>query len=698
MNPFHIWLGLPEKSVNPNHYQLLGLKSSERDSNAIEKAAKTRLAQLKKVAPTSGQAAAFEKIKQRILKAHSILTDPAARAEYDKKLKSQLEAVRKQKQSAPSMAAEPPASSLECLPHESTTGLAPKPVPTTLPVAASHSPAAPMQEQHPAPTADNQSPPSPPQIIDTSPNASVQPVSPPAHPDIPMAVPIPAQGAAKTNPVAPTSNDAAFTDFSLTNNDPASAGVAVKSAKYRRKKRSYFVPILGLILCIMGIIALVYVVLNLEDFTNVTSPDVAASTARNVEEPNGGELSENPDKDDSTLVVTPPGNGESEESPTELGGSASKPAPAKPGSGIAKSNVKYVSLEFDELIQFRRHMENARRAMYRRDAQTAQNEIENAKSLFKKFESNKKIQLDPKQKEIQKAAYSAGNIKSLLEGFWQQVVSSAANISSGQEIRVANRAIGFVEGSEQYVVLRIDGANITYNYEFLPPGIAMALADQGAKEDVPTWRMQKAAFYAAHSHIDAKYKDRAIEFAKEAEKDNHDPTPIINYINFDPETVGVPDSKTEELDSSILRELTPKARVRLGVDDLRRLRPDQAEGALGSVLDAAVTEKNATNRVVSFEIAYRLAVKTGDIRRVIDVLDEFRLWVEIDYDMRLNSGLISVGKEKLDERRARFLLRQMIASAKTISDQRLKNKIINSGKKIADEFGLTSLGKRLEGS
>ena len=99
MNPFHVWLGLPETSANPNHYQLLGIKASEQDTELIEQAVRQCLSRLAAVTPDENHVDAYEKIKQRIGKAGAIVTNEATRSEYDAKLLTKL-AERKRSQAA----------------------------------------------------------------------------------------------------------------------------------------------------------------------------------------------------------------------------------------------------------------------------------------------------------------------------------------------------------------------------------------------------------------------------------------------------------------------------------------------------------------------------------------------------------------------------------------------------------------------
>ena len=302
-------------------------------------------------------------------------------------------------------------------------------------------------------------------------------------------------------------------------------------------------------------------------------------------------------------------------------------------------SVSYRKLDFNGLVQFRRYLENACRAMYRRDSVRAKNEILNAQSLFRRFDANG-IALDPSQLSMKNFADSAATIELLLEQFWKQVIDSSVAIPAGQPIEVAGYTIGFVDGTKEFVILRIDGTNVKFDYEFLPPGIAMALADQGAVDDVPTYRMQKAACYAIHKHVDPNYRQRALAFANQAAADGHDPMPVRQFVDFELANVGVPAAQAAPPSVGELRERLSEHITTLGIDDFERMRPDQAGEAIESAMEAALQDEDDLRRALSFEVAYKLATKAGDIRVANDVLDEYALWFKIDYPKRTRQALI----------------------------------------------------------
>lgn len=655
MNPFHLWLGLPEKSANPNHYQLLGITSSERDPKAIERAAVQRLARLKEISPTPSQVDAFQKMKQRIRTAQATLTDQAKRAEYDARLREKLAQMKRKKAASESRST----SEIDHQSSQSSTSIH----------VASESPASPMSGP-----------------VEAIPTAMSEQVAP----NIPMAVPIQSGSPPPLAEVHLPSAEDVPVDFEMANASKASGELTISKRKVKRRKSPWMVPVFCLVLCLSGIFGLVYLVANYDSILGhrVTivpidedSSPPAQVTKRSTINHVPGDKQIDPANYDPKVI---PGKLSTNDLPAN-----------KPDEHAPLVNVKYEKLDIDALVQFRRHMEKARRAMYRRDPANAQNEIQNAQALFTRF-GRGDIALEESQVPLRNMADAAATIQTLLDGFWRQVVSSAVALPAGQPIEVAGKTLGFVEGTPDFVILRIDGKNIKYDYEFLAPGIAMAVAEQGTKQDAPTFFLQQAAFYAIHSHIDPKYRDRAIEFAERAANDGHETQQIEDFVGCDINSVGVPAARIAQPPAAEMKEKIPKLMVRLGIADLRKMRPEQAAKAIDITLDTAVAEKDNLRQAMTFEIAYMLAVKASDIREVVDVLDEYHVWFDYNYTARVEQALLDVAKQPLDERKARYLLSAMIDAAQTSRDQQYKKKLIKAGQKVADQHDFSDLFARLE--
>lgn len=89
-DPYHKWLGILPKDQPPHHYRLLGLEPFEEDLQVIEAAADRQLGFLRKF--QSGEHAVdCQKLLNEVSRARLCLLKPATKANYDEKLREQLE-------------------------------------------------------------------------------------------------------------------------------------------------------------------------------------------------------------------------------------------------------------------------------------------------------------------------------------------------------------------------------------------------------------------------------------------------------------------------------------------------------------------------------------------------------------------------------------------------------------------------------
>ena len=223
------------------------------------------------------------------------------------------------------------------------------------------------------------------------------------------------------------------------------------------------------------------------------------------------------------------------------------------------------------------------------------------------------------------------------------MVESAQTISAGQELQVAGKVIGFVEGSPQFVILRIEGQNRKYEYPNLPPGLAMEIAEQGAKPDIPTYRLQKAAFFAIHSELDLTYGDKAKDLARQSEADGHDAGPIEFYVDYPLDVVGVPSAQLSSLSNQEIAEGLDELAIN-NADVRQKMQPDQAMAAVDTLLDASVATVDPKQRAIRVRAALLAARQTGDAFVMLDMVHEYALWVVIDFNEEIEAGLADIAK------------------------------------------------------
>lgn len=88
---YHQWLGIPAEEQPPNHYRLLGIKTFEDDPNVIEHAADRQMAHLRTF-QAGKYAAMSQSLLNEVAAAKLCLLNPQKKAEYDQRLRRELEA------------------------------------------------------------------------------------------------------------------------------------------------------------------------------------------------------------------------------------------------------------------------------------------------------------------------------------------------------------------------------------------------------------------------------------------------------------------------------------------------------------------------------------------------------------------------------------------------------------------------------
>ncbi len=735
-NPFHHWLGLRENVTNPHHYQLLGIKPAD-DKSVLTQAAKQRLLSLKnadrdvkELSPEQVDAL-IEKVRKRIVTAHKVLTDPDLRSEYDKKLKAKF-----------AKAKSVPASELK---KDESNEKKPDQVrhQMTKPVDGSETkkgssterknPAVPMIPVSSEPSESDLLPPKIAQDVVHRPSNNTQPSNvtidlPPetsqstekgtsaAEPAaIPMAVPIAQSPEAVPNnsssptvpsvavaipvddmstPVLPTA--ATLEPVTTPSNDFISTPIQKRPSS--RRKRSMAVPIISSVLAVGGIIGLVLFLLNYQRF--FSTPTVADNDT-NTPAKVLNEQKDDLDTSNSLADVKPPQQtpadkpSAADDNSSSLSNVVDDPFTSSDDSKSTTAKPKTVrNLDFRDHVQFRQAMNGARWAMIRRDQASTIRSIQNAQGLFEGLSDDQRwSDEDAKLKEL---VESTNDVMKLLEGFWTQVVTSAESLQGGAEIEVGGSILGFVEARKGLIILRNAGANVPYAYEFLPAGLAKRIAEMGAKEDVPTFNMQLAAFYAVHVPIDKSYSDKAISLAEKAEADGHDPTPIIQYVENQLDSIGVDDSKVEWPDDAVLGNQVDQAKKALQVRSVVGMTPVAARSLVNAIFDM-VSDYDASLRPGLFGLGVRAAIQSGDAQLAFDVVREAAFWTTLDQNKILMNALQRIAaSKKLDARRARNLIEAVLKEGKAAKlDSPPMKRMINNAVQLAEQHQLVDLQRRL---
>jgi len=90
-DPYRKWLGIPDQTQHPHHYQLLGLALFEDDPDVIENAANRQMTHVRSF--QTGQYASYSQdLLNEIAQAKICLLQPGSKASYDLQLQTKLKA------------------------------------------------------------------------------------------------------------------------------------------------------------------------------------------------------------------------------------------------------------------------------------------------------------------------------------------------------------------------------------------------------------------------------------------------------------------------------------------------------------------------------------------------------------------------------------------------------------------------------
>ena len=208
-----------------------------------------------------------------------------------------------------------------------------------------------------------------------------------------------------------------------------------------------------------------------------------------------------------------------------------------------------------------------------------------------------------------------------LEEFWTQFRTSCTENQG--DIEVDGRVVGFVEAARNHLTLKIAGTIRRYDYRFVPPGLMMEIIDRNAIEDIPAYRLQKAAYLISQLQQRPDLGDDIEELLRLSEADGHDVYHLRLMAQFPFWELAQPKSRVAYRPQSRFYKKIPElAEYR----SLVSIQSNAAEKLAWQLLDQA-GYANANDvmmdetRMNYLEVARQLAVRSGDTLLAMDIVD-----------------------------------------------------------------------------
>ena len=717
-NPYNQWLGLDTRFIQPHYFELFGLSTSLKDQAEITRivdAAAKRCLKLLAEVPSGENDKLVEEIQERVLRAQKILSNPKTRLAYYEKLKSKTRerSTPIKKNSDPSLS--PPVKgkkSSKQKPNElkqSETSDRMPPVPpqlvapvTPIPNSPTNGPAAPVPAV-PVPAAP----------------IAAKPVAVPPQASLPMAIPL-----AKPLPQQPVEPD-----------DPVSAGIKdLKiNRKIQRRRSSKSFALLVLILMFATLAGGTYLIIqnwsvfeNLSKLANAKDPSaVDLADEGSPEGAQGGapsegsyvdsrplpkmdltnldELDEQAIRDEERAARMENNNLDKEDMSDgeDVDGASKNDEPDERDSDTNErkepDNSVLVNFDDSQMAQYQRYLNRARYSLFRRDKVRAKRAIENAQRIKDSISSEVGSEFVKEQLEVAGLVDEFVEIYELFDGFWEQVVSSSSEIPGGQELEVSNQILGLVESDQEKVIVRNAGSNITYQYSFLPPQLAVVLAKQGSIKDIPTWNKQLAAFYAVNQVDGKSYASQIDVLLKESEAAGHSCQGIRHFAGFDFEVFEQVDQKVPFPNKKAQQDGISSFRTEQEYETVTELTSGRALMA-AQALEDQLTDDVALN-VVFLEEIRKLGMRSGDSGIVDDAIREIGNLSQVNVANLWCDSYLVMADSELSVSQRRGLMEVAIPFLKSNLGQKSKLKtreqLVQALSKLAQVYGMADAARRL---
>lgn len=350
-----------------------------------------------------------------------------------------------------------------------------------------------------------------------------------------------------------------------------------------------------------------------------------------------------------------------------------------------------------QILGLRRNLTRLHRSLKRRDKATTDLLIPKGQYAFDSLTNGGKTSLLPAQQRLLTHFKSIRETKDRLQGFWNQVTNASMSLSGARNVEVGDRTLGFLEANSNGVLLRNSGENIFYGYSFMPPGIAVAMAELGSIADIPTWRLQLAAFYSLYLDDNPDYVEKIEDLISQSEADGHDGSLLREFRNTDFSDVGlslnrVPMPSKNEL-SELLQEINPQY-SELEADSVA---PQRAEAIVQLLLNQDPSSQEQS--IAAMDLARQLAIQAGDAYSVEDAILELDYLADIQQAEMFAESMLEVGKQNLEPVQARRLLETTIPFLKSEEFESVSRstakKLVTGLKKLARKHGFIDAQRRL---
>jgi hypothetical protein len=506
---------------------------------------------------------------------------------------------------------------------------------------------------------------------------------------IPLAVPIALPNpTTSTPPLAPNPMVQAQTEPK----DPLAAVAALESKQRRRKpskSRAWVLTTLGLFLFLGGPLLIIGIIwFNSQDRLIaqqsvekkrpsseqplVNKPSLAGPFAGLTPQPREEDRSTSPEEpasNDDSAVPVPSGSPEQPDSAERP--DMSRPPETSDFADFASPSIRELNRVIWNDLRYR-------------DSETAKKRLQLAKGVL--TSASEQAQLTALEEVV-------GH----LDRYWKQLVQSSARMRTG-EIKWGDESAGFIESTDQYVLVKLKGIGLKVLWEYVRPDIAVQLAEQGPIADIPAWRLAKASALMLDTQTAREQEPLIRQWLDESAADGHE---IANLewvlsqrVARSPGVLKMPAPSGELLESAkrSLREVLPEKNIAANNVAGRKAVIDQLLAEAARQADPAV-------KFVALERARDHAIRLVDIPLCRELLESLATAFEIDVESKMLDSVSEmaafVQTEVQAERVCEAILISSGVSLTELTKGAVEPKVLRTAEELARKQGLKQMLDRI---
>lgn len=271
-----------------------------------------------------------------------------------------------------------------------------------------------------------------------------------------------------------------------------------------------------------------------------------------------------------------------------------------------------------------------------------------------------------------------------LDKYWKQLIQSAAKLRTG-EVQWGTETAGFVESTDQYVLVKVKGIGLKVSWEYLPPDIATQLVEQAPLADIPAWRLAKATALMLDIQTAREQEPLIRQWLAESADDGYETANLEwvldQRVARSPAGRKSPPPSGEALEQAkrTLRELLPEKNIAANNIAGRQT-------AIEQLLAEAARQADPAVKYVALERAREHAVRKVDIPLCRELLESLATAFDFSVESRMLESVSDMAAYVQNANQAEKVCEAILVSSGVSLTELVKGSVEPKTLRVAEEL------------